>query len=130
VIANRTVSRAQAIKDLFAAHGHVDAVGFDALAAETPFDIVINCTSAGLKGDLPPLPVNIIGAGTWCYDMIYGAGETDFQNWARQLGAEKAMDGCGMLVEQAAEAFWLWRGVRPDTGPVLAALRQILGKAA
>jgi shikimate dehydrogenase len=128
LIANRTLARAEQLATLFADHGQIRGVGFDALASLTPYDIVINGTSAGLKGDLPPLPGSVVGPTTWCYDMIYGTGETAFQAWAQRCGALRALDGSGMLVEQAAEAFCLWRGVRPDTAPVLAHLRETLSR--
>ena len=118
VIANRTVSRAQELADLFG-HGIV-ACGFDAPAV--PFDVVINATAASLAGELPPLSPRVFTADTLAYDMMYG-GDTPFLGFARSLGAASA-DGLGMLVEQAAEAFYVWRGVRPDTAPVIAALRQ------
>ncbi|MDP3420595.1 MAG: shikimate dehydrogenase [Thiobacillus sp.] len=117
VIANRTVSRAQELAALFG-HG-VSASGFDAL--DTPFDLVINATAASLAGELPPLPPRVFTAATLAYDMMYGR-DTPFLDFARSHGAATA-DGLGMLVEQAAEAFTLWRGVRPDTAPVIAALR-------
>ena len=117
VIANRTVSRAQELADLFGRG--VRACGFDAL--DMPFDLVINATSASLAGELPPLSPRIFTAGTLAYDMMYGR-DTPFLAFARSHGAATA-DGLGMLVEQAAEAFYLWRGVRPDTAPVIAALR-------
>lgn len=117
VIANRTVSRAQELADLFGRG--IRACGFD--AADTPFDLVINATAASLAGKLPPLSPRIFTAGTLAYDMMYGR-DTPFLAFARSHGAATA-DGLGMLVEQAAEAFYLWRGVRPDTAPVIAALR-------
>ena len=117
VIANRTVSRAQELADLFGRG--VRACGFD--ATDTPFDIIINATAASLAGDLPPLSPRIFTANTLAYDMMYGR-DTPFLAFARTHGAAIA-DGLGMLVEQAAEAFWLWRCVRPDTAPVIASLR-------
>ena len=117
VIANRTVSRAQELADRFGRG--VRACGFDAL--DMPFDLVINATAASLAGELPPLSPRIFTAGTLAYDMMYGR-DTPFLAFARSYGAATA-DGLGMLVEQAAEAFYLWRGVRPDTAPVIAALR-------
>jgi len=122
VIANRTVSKAQTLADEFADLGRVSACSFDALAGKK-FDLVINGTAASLQGDLPPLPNGILAAGAWCYDMMYGAQETVFNVWARQQGAAKTMDGLGMLVEQAAESFFMWRHVKPDTAPVIAKLR-------
>lgn len=122
VIANRTVSRARELADLFAGAMNdrgVTACGFD--AADTPFDLVINATAASLAGELPPLSPRIFTANTLAYDMMYGR-DTPFLSFARTHGAATA-DGLGMLVEQAAEAFALWRGVRPDTAPVIAMLR-------
>ena len=117
VIANRTVSRAQDLAALFGRG--VSACGFD--AADTPFDLVINATSASLAGALPPLSPRVFSAATLAYDMMYGR-DTPFLGFARSHGAATA-DGLGMLVEQAAEAFYLWRDVRPDTAPVIASLR-------
>lgn len=117
VIANRTVSRAEELAELFG-HG-VRACGFD--AADTPFDLVINATAASLAGDLPPLSPRVFTADTLAYDMMYGR-DTPFLDFARTHGARTA-DGLGMLVEQAAEAFYMWRGVRPNTAPVIASLR-------
>jgi shikimate dehydrogenase len=117
VIANRTVSRAQELAELFGQG--VTACSFE--AADTPFDVVINATAASLAGELPPLSPNIFTAGTLAYDMMYGR-DTPFLSFARTYGARTA-DGLGMLVEQAAEAFFTWRGVRPDTAPVIAKLR-------
>jgi shikimate dehydrogenase len=117
VIANRTVSRAQELAQLFGRG--VAACGFDEV--DTPYDVVINATAASLAGELPPLSPRIFGAGTLAYDMMYGR-DTPFIVFARSHGAATA-DGLGMLVEQAAEAFHLWRGIRPDTAPVIASLR-------
>ncbi|OJW83908.1 shikimate dehydrogenase [Thiobacillus sp. 65-1402] len=118
VIANRTVGRAQELAEQFGRG--VAACGFDAL--HTPFDLVINATAASLAGELPPLSPRVFAAGALAYDMMYGR-DTPFLGFARAHGAATA-DGLGMLVEQAAEAFYLWRGVRPDTAPVIAALHQ------
>ncbi len=117
VIANRTVSRAQELVELFG-HG-IRACSFD--AADTPFDIIINATAASLAGDLPPLSPRVFTQDTLAYDMMYGR-DTPFLDFARTHEARTA-DGLGMLVEQAAEAFYLWRGVRPDTAPVITSLR-------
>ncbi|OYW40835.1 MAG: shikimate dehydrogenase [Hydrogenophilales bacterium 12-61-10] len=117
VIANRTLGRAQELAGLFGRG--VSASAFE--AADTPFDLVINATAASLAGELPPLSPRIFGANTLAYDMMYGR-DTPFLGFARGHGAATA-DGLGMLVEQAAEAFYLWRGVRPDTAPVIAGLR-------
>jgi shikimate dehydrogenase len=117
VIANRTVSRAQGLADLFGQG--VTACSFE--AANTPFDLVINATAASLAGELPPLSANAFSTTTLAYDMMYGR-DTPFLSFARTQGAATA-DGLGMLVEQAAEAFFVWRGVRPDTAAVIASLR-------
>lgn len=117
VIANRTVSRAEELAELFGRG--IRACGFD--AADTPYDLVINATAASLAGDLPPLSPRVFTPDTLAYDMMYGR-DTPFLDFARTHGARTA-DGLGMLVEQAAEAFHLWRGVRPDTAPVIASLR-------
>ena len=117
VIANRTVSRAQELAALFGRGA--SASGFDAL--DTPFDLIINATAASLAGELPPLSPRIFTADTLAYDMMYGR-DTPFLDFARSHGTATA-GGLGMLFEQAAEAFYLWRGVRPDTAPVIAALR-------
>jgi shikimate dehydrogenase len=85
--------------------------------------VIINGTSASLQGELPPLPGALVNPATVCYDMMYSQAETAFNAWARQQGSRLRLDGLGMLVEQAAESFLQWRGVRPDTGPVMALLR-------
>src|SRR5512143_1218395 len=122
VVANRTVEKAIELAELFKSKGKIIACGFDDLAGQQ-FDLVINGTSASLQGELPPLPENILAPGAWCYDMMYGAEPTPFMRWARQQGAAHTLDGLGMLVEQAAEAFLLWRHVRPQTIPVIKAIR-------
>lgn len=124
VIANRTLARAEALVALFAdvaGESRLSACGFDQLQGS--FDIVINGTSASLQDDLPPIPGTTISADTTVYDMMYGAGVTTFNRWALEQGAARALDGLGMLVEQAAESFLVWRGVRADTAPVIKALR-------
>jgi shikimate dehydrogenase len=123
VIANRSVGRALALASEFAALGPVRAVGFAELEGDS-FDLIINATAAGLQSDMPPLPSCVLGAAAICYDLGYaGAGsDTRFTHWAREHGAAQAHMGLGMLVEQAAESFYLWRGVRPDTAAVLSAL--------
>ena len=125
VIANRTVAKAQTLAEEFADLGEVSASSFEALAGQQ-FDLVINGTAASLHGDLPPLPDGILASGAWCYDMMYSTDETPFNAWSRAQGAVKTMDGLGMLVEQAAESFFLWRHVRPQTAPVIVQLRSQL----
>jgi shikimate dehydrogenase len=122
VIANRTGERAQALAAEFAEFGPVSGCAFGQLEHHR-FDLIINATSASLRGEVPPIPVSVVDPMTVCYDMAYGVGDTAFVTWAKRLGAARAEQGWGMLVEQAAEAFELWRGVHPDTRPVLEALR-------
>jgi shikimate dehydrogenase len=123
VIANRTVSKAEALVELFPGK-HVSACGFQEV--EGSFDLIINGTSASLHGEIPPVPATVITASTCCYDMMYSASTTVFNQWALDQGAGKVIDGLGMLVEQAAEQFAIWRKVRPDTALVLKALREEL----
>lgn len=118
-IANRTLGKAQALVDHFEAHGPVSACRFNVVPVSEPYDLIINATSAGLKGDSPPYPAAAITDNTFCYDLSYGLSPTPFSTWARDHGAAKSVMGWGMLVEQAAESFKLWRGMRPDTAPVL-----------
>jgi shikimate dehydrogenase len=123
VITNRTPARAVELARIFAGRGEIHAAGFDDLG-NAHFDLVINATAAGLAGELPPLTASCIDAGTVCYDMMYDlAAPTAFVAWARSRGAALACDGLGMLVEQAAEAFFIWRGVRPNSTDVIAMLR-------
>jgi len=123
VIANRTADRAEALARQFSVLGNLASCSFDDVVRE-PFDLIVNATSASLHGEVPLVPIDVVGPGTTCYDMAYGVGDTAFVTWAKRLGAGRAEQGWGMLVEQAAEAFHLWRGVRPDTGPVLELLRK------
>jgi len=122
VIANRTATKAQELAQVFASKGAVSGCGYDGLAGQR-FDVVINGTAASLQGDVPPLPEDCLAPQACCYDMMYSAEATAFQSWATAHGAAKSVDGLGMLVEQAAESFFLWRGVRPSTVEVIAALR-------
>ena len=125
IIANRTVDKAELLAELFCDLGPVSASGFDWL--QEPVDVIINATSASLTGEVPPISPSLIEPGkTLCYDMMYSKEPTAFCRWASEQGAAVSMDGLGMLAEQAAEAFYLWRGVRPDTAPVLAELRRQL----
>jgi shikimate dehydrogenase len=123
VIANRTPERAAALAAAFADLGTTRGAGFEDVG-EQPYDLIINATSASLSGEIPPLPASTIGPATVCYDLAYGKSATVFLEWARAQGCARALQGWGMLVEQAAESFLLWRGVRPTTGRVLAALKE------
>ena len=122
VIANRTATRARELAALAAACGPVTGCGLDDLAGEA-FDLIINATSAGLADAVPPIPSDCLAPDGWTYDMLYGDAPTTFQRWGLDHNAAQTLDGLGMLVEQAAESFRLWRGVRPDTASVIARLR-------
>lgn len=127
VIANRTVSKAEELAAHFHDLGDVQACGFEQLAGES-FDVVINGTSASLTDDLPPLPSGLLNPNACCYDLMYGAEPTVFLKWAAEQGVVKLADGLGMLVGQAAEAFYLWRQIRPEVVPVITALRRQLSE--
>jgi len=117
-VANRTAAKAHALRGAFAAHASLQTGGLDELEGER-FDIIINATSAGLTRAALPLPDSIFATGSLAYDMVYGKGLTPFLRQARAAGAADLADGVGMLVEQAAESFAIWRGVRPDTRAVI-----------
>lgn len=122
-IANRTLFKARKLAAEFADMGQIGGCTFAELQGP-PCDLIINATSASLQGEMPEMPDGLVGEQTLCYDMAYGRGETPFTLWARSLHARSTAKGWGMLVEQAAESFLLWRGIRPSTQPVLAALAQ------
>jgi len=124
-IANRTPDKAKDLADDFFDAGNIRGGGYDALT-NLKFDIVINATAASLQGELPPLPDTLLNENASCYDMMYSAKPTPFMLWATQHQAENVLDGLGMLVEQAAESFFIWRGVKPETGSVIKKLRQEL----
>lgn len=120
-IANRTLGKAQALATEFVRLGRVLVCRYDELGGR-PFDLVINATSAGLQGETPPFPPSVLGPGTLSYDLSYAMQDTPFVAWASRHGSGRVSQGWGMLVEQAAESFFLWRGVRPDTGPIVSRL--------
>lgn len=123
-IANRTVAKAEALVDLFipvAGETRLSACGFEQPCE--PYDLIINGTSASLQGDLPPLSPKVIAQGTVIYDMMYSLQTTTFNQWSLEQGAQIVHDGLGMLVEQAAESFRIWRGINPATRPVIETLR-------
>jgi len=120
MLANRTGDRARALVDSFGAPSALGACAFEALAVYKPFDLVVNATSAGLHGELPPFPPSCVGPDSFCYDLSYRLKQdTPFVTWARRPGPRGALQGWGMLVEQAAEAYFIWRGRRPDTAELL-----------
>ncbi|MBL1276728.1 MAG: shikimate dehydrogenase [Ectothiorhodospiraceae bacterium] len=136
LIVNRTPNRAYELATDFSAvckeqsNEHmpnissIKSAGFDDLAnTKQSFDLIINATAASLQGEVPPLPDACCTANTWCYDMMYSAEPTPFMQWGEQRGAKVTLDGLGMLVEQAAESFLHWRGVRPKTAPVIQKIR-------
>ncbi|EDY87121.1 shikimate 5-dehydrogenase [gamma proteobacterium HTCC5015] len=122
VIANRTESKAHTLAEHFKDLGAIRACGYADLDGDA-YDVIINGTSSGLSGELPPLPDQLLNPNATTYDMVYAKEPTAFVRWGREHGAARALDGLGMLVEQAAEAFSLWRGIRPYTAPVIRQLR-------
>lgn len=124
-IANRTVQKAQALQQQFSAHGHITAGSFMHFSSEN-FDLIINATSASLHDALPELPIELFAHAVLAYDMMYSHEPTRFLQFAQKNGARHIADGIGMLVEQAAESFLLWRGIRPQTKPVIAQLKSFI----
>lgn len=121
VIANRTLSKAQALESQFSTHGRLSGTDYAALTGGRSggFDVVLNATSASLRGELPPVDTAAFAADCLAYELVYGKGLTPFLRLAQGVGVRRLADGVGMLVEQAAEAFAWWRGIRPDTRPVI-----------
>lgn len=122
VLANRTKQKAVDIATEYQMRGQIEGIGLDELIEE-PFDLIINSTSAGLTGAFMDLPGGLIGAHTWCYDLLYGDKKSSFLTWAENNHAAMRLDGLGMLVEQAAASFYIWRGIYPDTATVIEQLR-------
>jgi shikimate dehydrogenase len=120
-VANRTPYKARKIAAEFADMGQITGCTFAELEGP-PYDLIVNATSASLQGVMPEVPGGLVDESTACYDMAYGRGDTPFTRWAKSLHAKTISKGWGMLVEQAAESFLLWRGIRPSTEPVRAAL--------
>lgn len=130
LVANRTPDRAHELAKVFEAMGNIKGCAFTALTQQTEvFEVIINATSASLQGEVPNIPGKLITTHSVCYDMMYGAKPTAFLRWAAEQGAVRCVDGLGMLVEQAAESFYLWRNVRPSTPEVIAQIRQSLKSA-
>jgi shikimate dehydrogenase len=119
VIANRHVDKARALVEQVGAEGSLTACGYAELESMGQFDLVVNATSASLTGHLPPVPPSVFSANGTAYELAYGKGLTPFLRLARHAGVQGIADGVGMLVEQAAEAFAWWRGVRPRTRAII-----------
>lgn len=128
-IANRTIDRAKLIADTFASAGTTGYSNYDDLTQEPRFDIVINATSMGFDNGSPPIPANVVDANTFAYDMTYSKQQTPFLSWCEQTGVTQFSDGFGMLVEQAADAYLIWEGVRPKTRKVYLQTDQIINSA-
>lgn len=128
LVVNRTVEKAGQLAAEFSDIGPLVGGGYE-LLNDRQFDLIINASSAGLQGELPNLPLTLLTERTCCYDMVYGAQPTVFMRWAAQNAAWAVADGLGMLVEQAAESFYLWRQVRPETRPVINSVREALEAA-
>jgi len=126
-IVNRTVSKAELLAEEMQSLAPIEAMSYEmlqqAVSSGRSYDLIINGTSSSLQGEMPTLDAKLIAPGGCCYDLMYSATDTPFVQWAKQEGASLSIDGLGMLVEQAAEAFSLWRGVRPSTAAVIAELR-------
>jgi len=120
IIANRTLGKAEALATHFSRSGPVSACRFNAVPVNEDYGLIINATSAGVRGQTPPYPGAAISDQTICYDLSYGLKPTPFSGWAKEQGAAQSFMGWGMLVEQAAESFRIWRDVRPDTADILA----------
>ena len=127
-IVNRDVSKAELLAEEMQSMAPIEVMSYAMLQEDAnngrSYDLIINGTSSSLKGEMPKLDAKVIAPGCCCYDLMYSATDTLFLQWAKQEGARKSIDGLGMLVEQAAEAFALWRGVRPNTATVMAHLRE------
>lgn len=124
-VANRTASRAEHLASMFQDLGPVSGAGLDSLDQQPTFDVIINATTLSMNGDMPPLPDSLLSHESLAYDMTYGRQDTPFMNWGKACGAT-ACNGLGMLVEQAAESFLIWEGVRPKTRLAFPRLREML----
>lgn len=125
IVTNRTFERAEHLSQIFESTGEILAIALDKLATQS-FDLIINATASGIKGEIPGIPEGVLTPKTRIYDMYYQAGLTPFISWAKKNGVTEYADGLGMLVGQAAHAFQLWHGVMPEIEPVLAQLKKDL----
>ncbi|MEM8843648.1 MAG: shikimate dehydrogenase [Pseudomonadota bacterium] len=123
-IVNRTVEKAISLADAFSQEGHLHACAYDDLGKQV-YDLVINATSASINATLPPIPNNIVDSESICYDLYYSDTRTSFMQWADNLNVKKSCDGLGMLIEQAAESYFIWRGFKPNTKEVFKLLRPV-----
>ena len=121
-VANRTISKATQLANDFTTHGSIEGCGFEHLENKN-FDIVINATSASLSNELPAIPNHIVTKNSICYDLAYSDDPTPFLLWAKNQGVTCSFDGLGMLIEQAAESYYIWRGYRPTTSSIFTLLR-------
>ncbi|MEZ5570642.1 MAG: shikimate dehydrogenase [Halioglobus sp.] len=128
LVVNRTGPKAQQLAQEFSDEGPIEGGGYE-LVGQRQFDLVINASSAGLDGAAPDLPGSLLTERSCCYDMVYGAQPTPFMRWSAHHAAWAVADGLGMLVEQAAESFYIWRRMRPETGPVINQLREAMAAA-
>ena len=124
VIVNRTLSRAEELEKKFKNKIDIKSFSYETLPIDI-FDVIINGTSLSLSSEVPPVSRNIINKNTFCYDLMYSSDKTVFIKWAIENGALRAADGLGMLVEQAAESFFIWHGVKPNTAKVIEALKNL-----
>lgn len=124
VIVNRTLSRAEELEKKFKNKIDIKSFSYETLPNDI-FDVIINGTSLSLSSEVPPVSRNIINKNTFCYDLMYSSDKTVFIKWAIENGALRAVDGLGMLVEQAAESFFIWHGVKPNTAKVIEALKNL-----
>ncbi len=128
LVVNRTAERAQQLVEEFSDIGSLEGGGYE-LIEDRQFELIINATSAGLSGEMPELPSTVLTERSCCYDMVYGPEPTPFMRWAAHHAAWAVSDGLGMLVEQAAQSFFIWRGVRPETRSVITQLRESMEAA-
>ena len=124
VIVNRTLSRAEELEKKFKNKIDIKSFSYETLPNDI-FDVIVNGTSLSLSSEVPPVSRNIINKNTFCYDLMYSSDKTVFIKWAIENGALRAADGLGMLVEQAAESFFIWHGVKPNTAKVIEALKNL-----
>jgi len=122
LVANRTLEKASELVDTFSTQGNIECCGYQNIDTQE-FDLIINATSASLNNEVPPIPDKTVGTETVCYDLAYSDKPTAFINWSTKLNAKRSIDGMGMLIEQAAESYYIWRGFRPETKQVFELLR-------